>query len=123
MDLELHTLQALELRNKNRMLTNIETFAENDIVYLLVPHASALQSSAKMFRQDYVGPLAIDTKIDDTHYLLKDINGHTLKGDYHINRLKRVGEITPEGVIKSYKQLRQQMGLPVARPAQQLLLK
>ena len=118
MDLEWHTLQALELHNKNRMLTNIETFAENDIVYLLAPHASALQSNTQKFRQDYVGPLAIDTKIDDTHYLLNDITSLTLKGDYHINRLKRAGEITPEGVIKSYEQLRQQMGLPVARPAQ-----
>ena len=118
MDLEWHTLQALELHNKNRMLTNIETFAENDIVYLLAPHASALQSNTQKFRQDYVGPLAIDTKIDDTHYLLKDITGRTLKGDYHINRLKRAGEITPEGVIKSYEQLQQQMGLQVARPAQ-----
>ena len=100
------------------MLTNIEAFAENDIVYLLAPHASALQSNAQKFRQDYVGPLAIDTKIDDTHYLLKDITGRTLKGDYHINRLKKVGEITPEGVIKSYEQLRQQIRLPVARPVQ-----
>ena len=117
-DLEWHTLQALELHNKNRMLTNIETFAENDIVYLLAPHASALQSNAQKFRQDYVGHLAIDTKIDDTHYLLKDITSRTLKGDYHINRLKRAGEITPEGVIKSYEQLRQQMRLPVARQVQ-----
>ena len=70
------------------MLTNIETFNENDIVYLLAPHASALQSNTQKFRQDYVGPLAIDTKIDDTHYLLKGITGSTLKGDYHINRLK-----------------------------------
>ena len=105
MDLKWRTLQALELHNKNRMLTNMETFGENDIVYLLAPHASALQSNAQKFRQDYVGPLAIDTKIDDTHYLLKDITGHTLKRDYHINRLKRAGEITPEGIIKSYKQL------------------
>ena len=66
MDLEWCTLQALELHNKNRMLTNIETFAENDIVYPLAPHASALQSNAQKFRQDYVGPLAIDMKIDDT---------------------------------------------------------
>ena len=83
-----------------------------------MPYASALQSNAQKFRQDYVGPLAIDMKIDDTHYLLKDITSHTLKGDFHMNRLKRAGEITQEGVIKSYKQLRQQMGLPVARPAQ-----
>ena len=118
MDLEWHTLQALDFQNKKRMLTNIETFAANDIVYLLAPHASALQSNAQKFRQDNVGLLAIDTKIDDTHYLLKNITGHTLKGDYHINRLKRTGEITPEGIIKSYKQLQQQMGLPVARLAQ-----
>ncbi|MCG8624645.1 MAG: hypothetical protein MJE68_21950, partial [Proteobacteria bacterium] len=72
MDMEWRTLQALELRNKNAMLTNTESFAENDIVYLLAPHASALDSDAQKFRQDYVGPLAIDTKIDDTHYLLKD---------------------------------------------------
>ena len=88
MDFKWHTVQALELQDKNKMLTNIETFNENDIVYLLALHASALQSNAQKFRQDYVDPLAIDTKIDDTHYLLKDITDHTLKGDYHINRLK-----------------------------------
>ena len=114
MDLEWHTVQALELNDKNKMLTNIKTFAENDIVYLLEPHASALQSNAQKFRQDYVGLLAIDTKIDDTHYLLKDITRCTLKGDYHINRLKRAGKVTPEGVIKSYEQLHQQIGLPIA---------
>ena len=63
MDLEWRTLQALELRNKSAMLTNTETFKENDIVYLLAPHASALQSNAQKFRL-YVGPLVIDTKID-----------------------------------------------------------
>ena len=62
--------------------------------------------------------LAIDTKIDDTHYLLKDITGHTLKGDYHITRLKQAGEVTPEGFIKSYEQLRQQIGLPIKMPMQ-----
>ena len=34
MDLEWHTLQALDFRNKNRMLTNIETFAANDKLYI-----------------------------------------------------------------------------------------
>ncbi|MCG8623175.1 MAG: hypothetical protein MJE68_14415, partial [Proteobacteria bacterium] len=113
MDMEWRTLQALELRNKNAMLTNTETFAENDIVYLLAPHASALDSDAQKFRQDYVGPLAIDTKIDDTHYLLKDITGRTLKGDYHINRIKKAGEITPDGVANTYEKLRMQIGLPI----------
>ena len=34
MDLEWHTLQALELRDKNKMLTNVETFEPNDLVSL-----------------------------------------------------------------------------------------
>ena len=113
MDLEWRMLQALELRDKNKMLTNIETFEQNDLVYLLVPYSSSLQSSAQKFRQDYIGPLAIDTKIDNTHYLLKDVTGRTLRGDYHINRIKRAKEVTPDGLADMSKQLQTQIGLPI----------
>ena len=105
MDLEWRTLQALELTNKNKMLTNIETFEPNDLVYQLVPYSSSLQSSAQKFRQDYIGPLAIDTKLDDTHYLLKEVTGRTLPGDYHINRIKRAKEIMPEGLAGTYEHM------------------
>ena len=64
------------------------------------------------FRQDYIGPLAIDTKIDDTHYLLKDITGRTLPGDYHINQIKRAKEVMPDGLADMYKQLQTHIGLP-----------
>ena len=50
MELEWRTLQALELRDKNKMLTNIETFQPNNLVYLLAPHSSSLQSKAQKFR-------------------------------------------------------------------------
>ena len=112
MDLEWRTLQALELRDKNKMLTNVETFEPNDLVYLLAPYSSSLQSRAQKFRQDYIGPLAIDMKIDDTHYLLKDVTGRTLPGDYHINCIKRAKEITPDGITDMYAQLQTQIGLP-----------
>ena len=112
MDLEWRTLQALELRDRNKMLKNIETFEPNDLVYLLAPYSSSLQSSARKFRQDYISPLVIDTKIDDTHYLLKDVMGRTLPGDYHINHIKRVKEVTPDGLADMYQQLRTQIGLP-----------
>ena len=49
MDLEWHMLQALELRDRNKMLTNIEIFEPNDLVYLLAPYSSSLQSSAQKF--------------------------------------------------------------------------
>ena len=105
MDLEWRTLQALELRDKNKMLTNVETFEPNDLVYLLAPYSSSLQSSEEKFRQDYIGPLPIDTKIDDTHYLLKDVTDRTLPGDYHINCIKRAKEEMPDGLADMYKQL------------------
>ena len=112
MDLEWRTLQALELRDRNKMLTNIENYQPNDLVYLLAPYSSSLQSSAQKFRQDYIGPLAIDTKLDDTHYLLKDVTGRTLPGDFHINRIKRAKEITPDRLAHTYEQLHAQIGLP-----------
>ena len=105
MDLEWHTLQALELRDKNKMLTNIEAFEPNDLVYLLAPYSSSLQSKTQKFRLDYIGPLAIDTKIDDTHYLLKDVMGRTLPGDYQINCINRAKEVMPDGLADTYKQL------------------
>ena len=111
MDLEWCTLQALELKDKNKMLTNVETYEPNDLVYLLAPYSSSLQSSAQKFRQDYVGPLVIDTKLDDTHYLLQDVTERTLPGDFHINHIKRAKEVTPDGLADMYKQLRAQIGL------------
>ena len=56
--------------------------------------------------------MAIDTKLDDTDYLLKDVTGRTLPGDYHINRIKRAKEVTPDGLADMYEQLRNQIGLP-----------
>ena len=112
MDLEWHTLQALELRDKNKMLTIVEIFEPNDLVYLLAPYSLSLQSKVQKFRQDYIGPLAIDTKIDDTHYLLKDVMGRMPPGDYHINHIKRAKEVTPDGLADTYEQLQTQIGLP-----------
>ena len=112
MELEWHTLQALELRDKNKIITNIEMFQPNDLVDLLAPYSSSLQSRVQKFRQDYIGPLAIDTKLDDTHYLLKDVTGRTLPGDYHINQIKRAKEVTPDGLADTYEQLQNEIGLP-----------
>ena len=50
-------------------------FQDNQIVYLLAPHASALQTNTMKFKQDFIGPLFIDTALDKTHYRLKDATG------------------------------------------------
>ena len=62
--LEWRTQQALEFENKNRQFTKEEIFEDNQ-VYLLAPHSSALQMSTMKFRQDFIGPLFIDTALDE----------------------------------------------------------
>ena len=59
------------------------------MVYLLAPHASALQTNTMKFKQDFIGPLFIDTTLDKTHYRLKDVTGLLLDGTYHMNHIKK----------------------------------
>ena len=70
--LEWRTQQALEFKNRNKQFTKEEIFKNNQMVYLLAPHSSALQMSTTKFRQDFIGPLFIDTTLDKMHYRLKD---------------------------------------------------
>ena len=64
--LEWRTQQALEFENKNRQFTNEEIFKDDQMVYLLAPHSSELQTSSMKFRQDFIGQLFIDTALDKT---------------------------------------------------------
>ena len=83
--LEWRTQQALEYKKKNKQYTNEEIFQDDQKVYLLAPHLSALQKHTTKFKQDSIGPLFIDTALDKTHYRLKDATGLLLDGTYHMN--------------------------------------
>ena len=65
--LEWRTKQALEYEKKNRQYTNEELFHDDQMIYLLAPHSPALQMDTSKFKQDFIGPLFIDTAIDKTH--------------------------------------------------------
>ena len=54
------------------------------------------------FKQDFIGPLFIDTTIDKTHYRLKDATGLLLDGTYHINRIKKGSVHTPHGIVNTF---------------------
>ena len=58
------------------------------MVYLLVPHSSVLQTNTTKFKQDFIGPLFIDTALEITHYRLKDAKGLLLDSTYHMNCIK-----------------------------------
>ena len=95
--LEWRTQQALEFETKNRQFTKEEIFKDNQMVYLLAPHSSALQMSTMKFRQVFIGPLFIDTTLDKTHYRLKDATGLLLDSTYHVNCIKKGSAHTLQG--------------------------
>ena len=82
--LQWRTKQALEYESKAKKFRNEEIFQDNQMVYLLAPHASALQTNTTKFKQDFIGPLFIDTALDRTHYRLKDIDWTPI--GWHISR-------------------------------------
>ena len=72
------------------------------MVYLLAPHASALQMNTTKFKQDFIGPLFIDTELDKTHYRLKDVTGLLLDGTYHMNHIKKGSACTPLAIVGKF---------------------
>ena len=82
-----------------------ETLVTGQLVYLLAPSAASLQTNTKKCRADYVGPLVINRVLDETHYILNDLEDRILCGVYHINRLKKAQLRTPSGNVTTYDQL------------------
>ena len=54
------------------------------------------------FRQDFTGPLFIDTTLDKTHCRLKDATGLLLDGMYHVNHIKKGSACTLQGIVNTY---------------------
>ena len=91
--LEWRTKQALEYKKKNKQYTNKEMFQDDQMIYLLTPHS---------FKQDFIGPLFIDTAMDKTHYRLKDATGLLLDGMYHVNRIKKDSAHTLQSIVNTF---------------------
>ena len=100
--LEWRTEQALEFKNRSRQFTKEEIFEDDQMVYLLAPHSSALQMSTTKFRQDFIGPLFMDTALDKMHYRLKDATGLLLDSMYHVNCIKKGSACTPQGKVNTF---------------------
>ena len=100
--LEWRSQQVLEYEKKNRQYTNEEIFQDDQMVYLLVPHSSALKTDTTKCKQDFIGPLFIDTALDKTHYRLKDATGLLLDGTYHVNRIKKGSACTLQGIVDTF---------------------
>ena len=73
------------------------------MVYLLAPHASALQMNTTKFKHDFIGPLFIDTTLDKTALQAEGhATGLLLDGTYHVNRIKKGSAHTPLGIVDKF---------------------
>ena len=109
--LELKTFQQnRQAQEKNIQRKPSETYSTGQLVYLLAPSAASLQTDTRKCHADYVGPLVINKVLDETHYILNDLEGHVLCGVYHINRLKKAQLRTPSGNVTTYNQLQNIFG-------------
>ena len=97
--LEWRTKQALEYENRAKRFRNEEIFQDNQMVYLLALHDSVLQTNTTKFKQDFIGPLFIDTALDKTHYRL---TGLLLDGTYHVNCIKKGSAHTRLGIVDKF---------------------
>ena len=100
--LESRTKQTLQYKSKAKKFRNEEIFQDNQMVYLLAPHASALQTNTTKFKQDFIGPLFIDTALDKTHYRLNDATRLLFDGTYHVNCIKKGSACTPLGIVDKF---------------------
>ena len=69
---------------------------------MLAPHASVLRTNTTKFKQDFIGPLFIDTALDKMHYRLKDMTGLLLDGTYHMNHIKKGSACSPLGITDKF---------------------
>ena len=100
--LEWRTKQALEYESRAKKFRNEGIFQDNQMVYLLALHTSALRTNTMKFKQHFIGPLFIDTTLDKTHYTLKDTTGLLLDGMYHVNCIRKGSARTPLGIVDKF---------------------
>ena len=107
--LEWRTKQALEYENRAKRFRIEEIFQDNQMVYLLALHASVLQANTTKCKQDFIGPLFIDTALNKMHYSLKDTTRLLLDGTYHVNCIKKGSAHTPLCIVDKFDTMRQHL--------------
>ena len=82
---------------------NQRNFCVGDLVFMFAPTASSLVTNSRKFKQEWIGPLKIHGIVDDTHYIVSDLNGEVLEMSVHYKRLKfyhyNMNEIKDEKLV------------------------
>ena len=91
---------------RNTQAKKPEIFQTGQLVYLFAPSTVSLQTNTKKCHTDFVSPLVINRVLDETHYILSDLQGRILCGVYHVRRLKKAHLRTPIGNVSTYDELK-----------------
>ena len=80
-----------------------------DLVYLYHGYGSELHVPAKKFQKNWIGPLKIQSILDDTHYYVSDCMGHLVPIIVHVHRLKPftmfLGNLSKEGLLNTVSKI------------------
>ena len=80
-----------------------------DLVYLYHGYGSELHAPAKKFQKNWIGPLKIQSILDDTHYYVSDWMGHLVPIIVHVHRLKPftmfLGNLSREGLLNTVSKI------------------
>ena len=103
---ERKTLEAQsQYYREQRHHPNNKPFSVGDLVYLYHGYSSELQAPSKKLQRNWIGPLRIQSVLDDSHYVVSDWSGQLVGIKVHINRLKpctlNLGDISKDGLLET----------------------
>ena len=78
-----------------------------DLVYIISPVTSQLQTASRKVSRKYVGPLAVYKIVDLHNYLLITLDGKLLRGLFEHERLKPAVIRTNQGNVTNLSKLKQ----------------
>ena len=99
--------QEKQLQDKKSKCKPGNTFTEGQLVMLLMPAASDLHTNSKGFVVRYCGPLKVKEVLDDTHYILCDLQDRLIWGIHHRKRLKPAFIRTESSNVDSMSKLKE----------------
>ena len=81
-----------------------EGYAVGDLIYFDHGPGSDLHMPSRKLNRNWLGPLRVQTILDDTHYLISDWKGELMPIRVHVNRIKpftlNIGTMTVEGLLE-----------------------
>ena len=86
-----------------------KVYKVGDLVYLYHGYGSELHAPAKKFQKNWIGPLKIQSILDDTHYYVSDWMGHLAPIVVHVHRIKPftmfLGNLSKEGLLNTVSKI------------------